>query len=91
MNQQQRETLERETGKSRYELLPKEERAKLQSEAIAGAYEGLPEEERKTVDGVAKDLTAAIKQDNPNGQAGEATIIEILGALGMFLEKDGAA
>ena len=69
-------------------------RPRLQKEAIEAAHEKLPEDEREIIDNVVHDLRLSIKdayRRNPQsklGQAGPATILEIIGALGMFLEKD---
>ena len=60
-------------------------RAKLQREASIAAHEKLPEQEQETIDNFVEVL---IEDINPRGgKCGPLTMLEILGALGMFLER----
>jgi hypothetical protein len=69
-------------------------RPRIQKEAIEAAHEKLPEDEREIIDNAVHDLRLSIKdayKKNPQsklGQAGPSTVLEIIGALGIFLEKD---
>lgn len=55
--------------------------------AILTAYENLPEEERTRLNEISADLRAAIKARSDTAQFGERTALELIAALGWYLNR----